>query len=265
MPRRWLALRPWLWLAALLVLLFAIQQFQFGKQLGPRLNLFFAPLVSAWQAPGIWWTDASQWFVDNKRLQKELLDKRQQVQRQAFIRQERDSLRAENAQLRALLGLQGLTGFDWHAAKVLGRSPDKMSQRLILRTEAKISADDAVASSEGLVGLVDSVSGNLAVVRTILDASLAVPVTLPGSGLAALVRGQGEQLTVEFIPQAHAPPRGSVLVTSGAGGMFPPGIPVAHVLHIHSVPGSVFADVEAEPAAHWRRDAWLSVAASKQP
>jgi len=265
MPRRWLALRPWLWLALLLILLFATQQLPLGKQLGPRLNLFFAPLVNVWQAPGIWWTDVSQWFVDNQHLQKELLEKRQQVQRQAFIRQERDALRAENAQLRALLGIQGLTGFDWHAAKVLGRSPDKMSQRLILRTDAKISADDAVASSEGLVGLVDSVSGHLAVVRTILDASLAVPVTLPGSGLAALVRGQGEQLTVEFVPQAHAPPRGSVLVTSGAGGMFPPGIPVAHILRIHKVAGSVFAEVEAEPAAHWRRDAWLSVAASKQP
>jgi len=134
-----------------------------------------------------------------------------------------------------------------------------------LRAEAKIDTDDTVASSEGLVGLVDSVSGHMAIVRTVLDASLAVPVTLPGTGLAALVRGQGEQLSVEFVPQADAPPRDSILVTSGAGGVFPPGIPVAHILSVHAVPGSVFVDVEAEPTAHWRRDAWLSVATRKQP
>ncbi len=259
-----LGLRPWLWLAALLLLLFTVQQSSFGKQLGPRLNLFFAPLLSALQVPESWWTDASQWFIERHQLQAELLDSHEQVQRQAYVRQERDALRAENAQLRALLGLQGLTGFDWHAAKVLGRSPDKMSQRLMLRTEVKIHINDAVVSSEGLVGLVDTVSGHRAVVRTILDASLAVPVTLPGSGLAALVRGEGERLAVEFVPQDHAPPRGSMLFTSGAGGMFPPGIPVAHILHIRTVSGSVFADVEAEPAAHWRRDAWLSVAMRKQ-
>jgi len=264
-PRRWLGLRPWFWLAALLLLLLAVQQTPLGKQLGPRLNLFFAPLVSVLQAPTIWWQDVSQWFVDSHHLQNEVSELRQQVQQQAHIRQERDALRAENSQLRTLLSLQKLPGFVWHAAKVLGRSPDKMSRRLILRTQMQVQTDDAVASSEGLVGLVDSVSGHMVVVRTILDASIAVPATLPGTGLAALVRGQGEQLTVEFIPLENAPPRGSVLVTSGAGGMFPPGIPVARIKRIRAVAGSVFVDVDAEPAAHWRRDAWLSVASHKKP
>ncbi|MDX8392230.1 MAG: rod shape-determining protein MreC [Mariprofundaceae bacterium] len=265
MPRRWLGLRPWFWLSALLLLFLLIQQTPLGKQFGPRLNLFFVPLVSVLQAPANWWQDIQLWFVDSDRLQNETLELRQQVQKQAYIRQERDALRAENSQLRTLLSLQKLPGFVWHTAKVLGRSPDKMSQRLMLRAQMQVQTDDAVASSEGLVGLVDAVNGHMAVVRTILDASLAVPVTLPGTGLAALVRGQGEQLIVEFVPQENAPPRGSILVTSGAGGMFPPGIPVARIKHIRAVAGSVFVDVNAEPTAHWRRDAWLSVASHNKP
>ena len=265
MPRRWLGIRPWIWLAALLLLLFLLQQTPLGKQAGPRINLFFAPLVSALQAPAFWWQDLSQWFVERSHLQREVLDLRQRVQQQSHIAQERFALRAENAQLRGLLELKGLPGYDWHVVQVLGRSPDKMSQRLMLKAQSQINIDDAVASSEGLVGLVDSISGHLAVVRTILDASLAVPVTLHGTGLAALVRGQGERLQVEFVPMEDAPPAGSVLVTSGAGGMFPPGIPVARILHIRSVAGSVFADVDAIPAAHWRREAWLSVASHQHP
>lgn len=264
MLSRWLGVRPWVWLATLLVLLFVVQQSPLGRQIGPRVNLFFTPLVSALQAPAAWWQDISQWFVGRVQLQREMLDLRQRVQQQSFIEQDRDALRAENLQLRSLLGLPELPDYDWHAAKVLGRSPDKMSQRLMLKAQAQIRPDDAVASSEGLVGLVDSVSGHLAVVRTILDASLAVPATLPGSGLAVLVRGQGERLMVDFVPFEHAPPVGSVLVTSGAGGLFPPGIPLARIVRIRAVAGSVFAEVEAEPTAHWRRDAWLSVASQQQ-
>jgi rod shape-determining protein MreC len=264
MRRRWSGARPWVLLATLFVLLFAVQQSPLGERIGPRVNLFFAPLVSALQAPAVWWQEIDQWFVERRQLQHEVLDLRQRVQLQSHIEQERDALRAENIQLRSLLSLPGIPGYAWHAAKVFGRSPDKMSQRLMLRAETQLHADDTVASSEGLVGLVDSVSGHMAVVRTILDASLAVPVTLPGTGLAALVRGQGEQLLVDFVPFIHAPEPGSVLVTSGAGGLFPAGIPVARILRIHPVSGSVFAEVEAEPTAHWRRDAWLSIA-SQQP
>ncbi|PIS19781.1 MAG: rod shape-determining protein [Zetaproteobacteria bacterium CG12_big_fil_rev_8_21_14_0_65_55_1124] len=265
MSRRWLGVRPWIWLATLFVLLLFVQQSPLGQQIGPRANLFFAPLVSALQAPAIWWQDISQWFIGRDQLQSEVLDLRKRVQQQSFVEQERDALRAENMQLRSLLVLPELPDYIWHAAKVLGRSPDKMSQRLMLKAQTQIHADDAVASSEGLVGVVDSVSGHLAVVRTILDASLAVPATQPGSGLAVLVRGQGERLLVDFVPVEQAPPVGSVLMTSGSGGIFPPGIPVARIVSIRPVAGSVFAEVEAEPTAHWRRDAWLSIASQQHP
>lgn len=264
MPHRWLGVRPWIWLATFLILLAAVQQSPLGKQLGPRVNLFFAPLVSALQAPAIWWDDLSLWFRQRLDMQAELLELRHRVQQQSFVQQERDALRAENIQLRSLLALPPIPDYHWHAAKVLGRSPDKMSQRLMLKTMAPVHADDAVASSEGLVGLVDSVSGPMVVVRTILDASLAVPATLPGSGLALLVRGQGDRLTVDFVPLDKAPVAGSVLMTSGAGGVFPPGIPLARVISIRPVAGSVFAEVQAEPTAKWRRDAWLSVASARQ-
>lgn len=265
MSRRWLGVRPLIWLVTLFVLLLLVQQSPLGQKIGPRTNLFFAPLISALQAPSVWWQDISQWFIGRDHLQTEVLDLRHRVQQQSFVEQERDALRAENMQLRSLLALPELPDYIWHAAKVLGRSPDKMSQRLMLKAQAHIQGDDAVASSEGLVGVVDSVSGHLAVVRTILDASLAVPATLPGSGLALLVRGQGERLLVDFVPAEQAPPVGSVLVTSGSGGIFPSGIPVARIVHIQPIAGSVFAEVEAEPTAHWRRDAWLSIASQANP
>jgi len=253
---RQLQIRFWAWVTAILITLFAIQQLPLGQ----HITLFISPVVNALQAPSRWWQNVNLWLTEKNRLQADNLGLRETLQRQAGARQELRSLRMENAQLRSLLKLKGLPGFQWRAAKVFGRSPDKMSQRLLLRTQGVITRGDVVASSEGLVGLIDTVQGQRAVVRTILDASLAVPVTIPGSGLAALVRGQGEKLRIEFIPFEHAPPENSVLVTSGAGGIFPPGIPVARITHIHAIAGSIFADVDANPSAHWKRDAWLSVA-----
>jgi cell shape-determining protein MreC len=97
-------------------------------------------------------------------------------------------------------------------------------------------------------------------VRTIFDASLAVPVTIPGTTLAALSRGEGDRLTINFVPRQANLMANEVLYTSGAGGMFPPGIAVARITDVQPVPGQLFVSVVAEPVAHWQRDNWLAVA-----
>jgi len=251
-----LRIRLWVGILAGLITLFTLQQLPVGQ----NITLFISPLISALQAPARWWQDIDLWLISKSRLQADNVNLHRTLQRQSGALQELRSLRVENTQLRALLKVEGLPGFRWHAAKVFGRSPDKMSRRLLLRTQGTIHRGDVVISSEGLVGLVDTVQNGNVVVRTILDASLAVPATIPGSDLAIMVRGEGETLRVKFISFKHAPPANSLLVTSGAGGVFPPGIPVARITHIHVVPGSIFANVEADPAAHWQRDAWLSIA-----
>ncbi len=260
MPRRlrvrWRRIRWWMMALAVALVLSMLQPLSPGQ----RLDMYLFPLVDAFQAPARWWRDARLWLTAQSRLTEENRRLRETLERQAGSRQELHALRAENRQLRALLGLKDIPGFRWRAAKVLGRSPDQMSQRLLLLTQGHAGKGDVVVSRHGLVGLVSDMLGKRVAVRTILDASLSVPVTLPGGRLAALVRGQGDRLRVDFVPMADAPAPGSVLVTSGAGGVFPPGIPVARVTRVRPVAGSLFAEVEAAPVAAWRRDAWLSIA-----
>ncbi len=219
--------------------------------MGQVLDVLHAP-VQQMQSWSLWLEDRGQLQADNERL-------RLRVQQQAAIVQQARALGEENRQLRELLQITHIEGFHWHVAKVLGRSPDTMSQRLILQT-AHASEDDVIVSSEGLVGLVASADQQHAVVRTILDASVSVPVTVPGTALAGLVRGQGDSLEVDFLLREQVPEAGSVLYTSGAGGMFPPGLAVARIVQVETIPGQVFAHVTAAPAAHWQRDNWLAIA-----
>lgn len=253
-------LRPWLWAAAALLLIFTLQ----NTPAGQRLNLGMAPLLDALHAPARWWSELLLWTHERQSLQQNYLKAEEKLEKQAALIQEVNSLRQENRQLRGLLGIREISGYHWHAAKVRGRSPDAMNQRLILEVSG-VQRDDVIVSSEGLVGLVDTASGSHAVIRTILDASVAVPVTIEGEGIAALVRGQNSRLQVEFIPWAKVPTIGTILRTSGAGGIFPPGIPVARITELHKQPGEVFAAITAEPVAHWQRDNWLAVAGNAPP
>jgi len=245
-----------LWfIAALLVGLITISRLFAGSS----AMLTMWPALEVLHAPVQWWQSVDLWFIERQKLQQQYLSLEKKAQDQAAVIQEANSLREENRQLRNILEISNIIGYRWHAAKVRGRSPEPMSQRLILQV-ADVSKDDVIVSSEGLVGVVDSVSQNHAAIRTIFDASLAVPVTIPGTQLVALARGQGDSLSIDFVPLEIAPHRGQVFYTSGAGGLFPAGIAVAFITDIQPIPGQLFAKVSAKPIAHWQRDSWLAVA-----
>jgi len=245
-----------LWLIGV-VLFVALAIFRlFG---GSAAMLSMWPALEVLHAPVQWWQSLDLWFIEQQKLQQMYLMSEKKAQDQAKVVQEVNSLREENRQLRRILEISNIIGYRWHAAKVRGRSPDPMSQRLLLQV-ADVSKDDVIVSSEGLVGVVDSTSGNHATVRTVFDASLAVPVTIPGTSLAALSRGQGGSLSIDFIPLDVGARQGQILYTSGAGGLFPAGIAVALITHVQPMPGQLFVKVLATPVAHWQRDSWLAVA-----
>jgi len=259
LPRRWLFFRLGSGIAIfILVVLFARH-----LPLGQTAALQLAPVWGVLQAPVRWYQGARLWFDDRATLLRDYRELQTQQELRAALIQDMQTVREENRQLRRLLQVKAMPGYRWQAVKVLARSPDRRSQRLLIQAVHSYP-DDPVVSSEGLVGLVDKVDRDRAVVRTLLDAALAVPVTLkdPAYPLAALTRGQGDSLQVDFVPIAKAPPVGSVLYTSGSGGVFPAGIAVARITGIRPVEGNIFAEVSAEPVAHWRRDAWLAVASS---
>ena len=248
-------IRMWV-IAVVLLLSFSLL---YRAVAGSATMLAMWPALEALHAPVQWWQSFELWFVDRQHLQHDYLAFQKKSQQQAALIQEASSLREENRQLRKILEIAEMPGYRWHAAKVRGRSPDRMSQRLIIQVD-DVSPDDVIVSSQGLVGVIDRVTSHYATVRTIFDASLVVPVTKPGSALAAVSRGMGDRLAIDFVPEAQAPEAGDLLYTSGAGGLFPPGIAVARVVAVTPVAGAQFMKVDAQPVAHWQRDNWLAVA-----
>jgi rod shape-determining protein MreC len=85
----------------------------------------------------------------------------------------------------------------------------------------------------------------------ISDPDHALPVEVNRNGLRTVAVGTGdyEQLDLPFLPNNADIQQGDLLVTSGLGGAFPAGYPVAIIDSVTRIPQEPFAIVTARPAA----------------
>jgi rod shape-determining protein MreC len=89
----------------------------------------------------------------------------------------------------------------------------------------------------------------------ITDTSHAIPIQVNRNGLRSIALGSGaiNRLDLPYIPNSADIKAGDLLTTSGLGGRFPPGYPVATVVTVEHDPGNAFAKVIATPLAHLDR------------
>ena len=85
----------------------------------------------------------------------------------------------------------------------------------------------------------------------ITDPGHAIPVQVNRNGLLAIAFGIGEPdtVSVRYLPASADIKEGDLLVSSGIGGGFPFGYPVAKVKKIVSDPNELFLDIIATPVA----------------
>lgn len=161
------------------------------------------------------------------------------------------SLRMENAELRALLGLERPSGYTSQAAEIIRVLPDPFNRQVLIDrgTRHGIEAGLPVADAQGLVGQVTRVFPLGSEVTLLTSRGQAAPVQALRTGLRLIVSGLGQDrmLEVRFLDM-HADLRaGDVLVTSGLDGIYPPGIPVARVLNVQPPKDTPFARAVCEP------------------
>ena len=187
---------------------------------------------------------------DNARLAAGTLLLEARVQQMA-------ALRAENVRLRALLNSSAVVQDDVLVAELIGISPDPARHLVILN---KGSADGVykgqpLIDAEGLMGQVVEVATNSARVLLITDATHAIPVQVNRNGIRAIAEGVGrlDSLELRHVASTEDIEVGDLLVSSGLGGRFPVGYPVAIVTEVLRDPGQAFARVKAMPNAALNR------------
>ncbi len=197
------------------------------------------------------WIDA--WFTTRSDLNSQI-DKLQRDQITAKARLQRlETLETENNDLRRLLAASQRVPDEVLLAELIEVSLDPYNHRILVNRglTSGVVVDQPVLDPEGIMGQVTQVMPFNSAVTLITDPSHAVPVRVQRNGVRAVAFGTGNlnELVISYLTANDDVRVGDVLVTSGLGGRFPPGYPVASVANIEHDSGEAFLRITARPMA----------------
>jgi rod shape-determining protein MreC len=171
--------------------------------------------------------------------------------------QKYEALQAENMRLRDLVDSSFKVGDRVLVAELSSVDLDPYKQQVIIKKGAASGAFEGqpVLDAHAVMGQVISVTPFSSTVLLITDTSHALPVQVLRNGLRTIAVGTGriDELKLPYLPTNSDIAEGDLLVTSGLGGKFPPGYPVATVTRIDRSPDAPFSSVLAQPRAHLDR------------
>ena len=166
----------------------------------------------------------------------------------------RVSEKAKSAdRLTTLLRFSPEANWEKRGGRVIGQrlGPNAILETLLvdLGTAHGVRANDPVISPRGVVGRIAKPGLHFSTVLLLSDSTSRIPVITSDGRVPAIVQGQGAGafLEVKFIPRNDPVSPGEILISSGQGGVFPKGIPVARVVEVTPADVSLFQKVYAEP------------------
>jgi rod shape-determining protein MreC len=212
-------------------------------------------------APAYWLTDLptqlTLWSSKQSQSRSELIEQNDALKAEALVLKGRvlklASLAAENVRLRELLNSSALLRSDVVVAEIIGVLPNPLAQQVIINkgSEDGVYVGQPVLEANGVIGQISSVSLKTSRLLLITDSSHAVPVQVNRNGVRSIADGVGrtDELELHHVAATTDIQNGDLLVSSGLGGRFPVGYPVARVSSVIHNPGLPFMIVRAIPTA----------------
>jgi rod shape-determining protein MreC len=141
-------------------------------------------------------------------------------------------LSADNRDLRGLLKSVPEAAVSYVTARVIANSGGGYVRTVMVNggTEQGLARGQAAVTGEGLVGRLTEVGSRAARVLLITDLNSRIPVVVESSHADAVLAGDNsERPRLLYVGQPDAIKIGDRILTSGEGGVFPPGLPVGVV------------------------------------
>ena len=211
------------------------------------------PIQIVVDAPFRFWGWISESTAERNELQLEVgrLKAEQLLTRAELL--QLTALRAENDRLRDLLDARPRSRDEIRVAEIMAvdANPYRHSFVIDIGERDGVYTGQAIIDADGIVGQVLEAGLTTSQAILISDPSHALPVEVSRNGLRTIANGTGEfdRLDLPFLPNNADIRPGDVLVTSGLGGAFPAGYPVAIVGSVNRIPQAPFADITAIPSA----------------
>ncbi|MFO1046797.1 MAG: rod shape-determining protein MreC [Geminicoccaceae bacterium] len=192
-----------------------------------------APILGILQLP----VAAGRAAIDGARDLLALREENRRLREENARLQARDAeaswLATENRSLRRMLAVPEVpTAKARLTARIVGDSGGTFVRAVLLDagSEQGVSLGMPALAPEGLVGRVVDVGRRSSRVLLVTDFNSKVPVVIAGSGDQAILEGDNTpRPRLQFLPMTPGFASGDRVLTSGRGGILPPGLPIGRV------------------------------------
>lgn len=165
-------------------------------------------------------------------------------------------LAQENLAFRSLLNMVDDPQLAFVSARVVGDSGGAFVRTVLINAGAAdgVHKGQAVITGDGLVGRIVETGERSARVLLLTDLNARIPVVLEQSRVPAILAGDNsDRPRLTFVPVNATVAPGERIVTSGQGGMLPPGLPVGTVAAIED------GVIRVEPFVDWAKLEYVRV------
>ncbi len=251
-------------------LLCIVVDFRFDKLDAARnaLSVVIYPIQYAVGIPGRLSLKLDNTFTSNSTLQEQTRSLKQQqlIDKTRLLRFA--ALEKENIRLRALLEHSYTMGEHVLLAELIEVNMDPYKHTVMVDKGLRfgVHRGQPVFDAFGVVGQVIRSLPLNSEVMMITDPGHAIPVTINRNNLRTIAIGTGNssQLSLPFLPNNADVKIGDLLITSGLGGKFPAGYPVANIETVTIQPDKPFLNITALSVAHLNRSRELMIVWSDQ-
>ena len=181
---------------------------------------------------------------------------------------QRDEAARENENLRKALGWQQRSPWKVRLARVIARDPANWwrTMEIDLGSNAGVSKNMPVTTSDGLIGRVDEVAPNYSRVVLLGDPKCRVAALIENAKRDTGIIAAGEATVLDesivqmtYLSRLSQISPGQRVVTSGLGGIFPKGIPIGYVVETTSIGYGLYLEARVKLIADLREmeEVWV--------
>ena len=212
------------------------------------------PLQSAVEIP----SKLTDWFDLRIKSKEILIQENQNLLSQqkinSSILQRYESLEQENERLKQILNAASNLDNKVEITRIISVNVNPYRHTIVIDKGERdgVYEGQVLLDADGVIGQILHTNFLTSEAILISDSDHALPVEINRNGLRTIVLGNGSftKLDVPYIPNNADIEIGDLLVTSGLGGKFPSGYPVAKVDFIESDLSEQFYKVSAKPIAY---------------
>lgn len=186
----------------------------------------------------------AQLIEENERLSSENFMQRADLLRMTALEHENDAMRK-------LLNSPIRHSSKRIFAEIINIDSDPYLQRLVINRGSSdgVYIGMPVITDQGLVGQVIETNYAYSRILLIVDPNSAVPIVNERNEIRGIANGTGspDELNISNVPRSADIQVGDLLVSSGLGGVYPSGYPVAVVTEVGYSDAQLFAGIKAKP------------------